>query len=59
MTGGGAVLAWSGPPNAGQLLTASYPIDRNIWEGKAKDHIAPFTTIIDVQCIGLKVVDAP
>jgi MAC/Perforin domain len=58
MTGGGAVVRWIGTPST-LLLTASYPRDQNIWEGQAKDHIVADTTVIDVQCIGLKVVDAP
>lgn len=51
MTGGGAWVDWNG---AGNLLTASYPKTKNIWEARSKDHSVSDPASILVCAIGLK-----
>jgi hypothetical protein len=52
MVGGGAAITFEGP---GILLTGSYPLENNQWEGRGKAHLAADNGTITVYCIGLKV----
>jgi hypothetical protein len=52
MVGGGAAITYKGP---GILLTASYPTEKNEWEGRGKAHLERDSGNITVCCIGLKV----
>ena len=51
MTGGGAKVNWTG---AGNLLTASYPIDQYRWEARSKDHMIASPAAITVYAIGIR-----
>lgn len=51
MTGGGARVNWSG---AGNLLTASYPIDTRTWEARSKDHEKSSPANVTAYVIGVK-----
>jgi hypothetical protein len=55
VVGGGARVNYSG---AGNMLTASYPRDKQTWEARSKDHAQSDPATLDVYAIGLKVVDA-
>lgn len=48
--GGGALVNWSG---VGNLLTASFPQDRQNWRAEGKDHLEPDQAFITVWGIGL------
>jgi len=51
MTGGGAKVNWT---SAGNLLTASYPIDQYSWEARNKDHMIVSPAAITVYAIGIR-----
>ena len=51
MTGGGACVNWNG---LGNLLTASFPQDRQTWVTEGKDHCQPDPSTITVYAVGFK-----
>ncbi|MGH8083920.1 MAG: hypothetical protein ACREPV_01410 [Lysobacter sp.] len=51
LTGGGARVNWSG---AGNLLTASYPVDSMTWEARSKDHSGASSANITTYVIGIR-----
>ena len=52
MVAGGARVNYAG---AGNLLTASYPLDSNTWKAGSKDHLGSDPATIDVHALGIKV----
>jgi len=51
MTGGGARVNWTGQ---GNLLTASFPQDRQTWVAEGKDHFESDPSTITAYAIGFK-----
>jgi hypothetical protein len=51
MTGGGARVNWN---QLGNLLTASFPQDRQTWVAEGKDHLQPDPSTITAYAVGFK-----
>lgn len=51
LTGGGAKVNWSG---AGNLLTASFPSNKQTWEARSKDHTHKSPASITAYAIGIR-----
>jgi hypothetical protein len=51
MTGGGARVNWNG---LGNLLTASFPQDRQTWVARGKDHLQPDPSTITTYAVGFR-----
>jgi hypothetical protein len=51
LTGGGAKVIWKG---LGNLLTASFPADKQTWEARAKDHMGTSPAALTAYAIGIR-----